>query len=304
MFDKKVLNIFSVFIGVFFLLSGFGKVIDTAGFSALISLYGLKYFMILSPLIVIAEILLGLLLILLIETKRTSFVSCLLLILFTASFAYAHFVNGIDDCGCFGTMQKSTLPPLYSFIRNLLLILFSFVIWIKYPREKSHIAKWKKYILILVMSVTVFTAGFTFTTPFPFKKQPPKHKFQDQPIRKTDLAKYLTTSADSTYLVFCFSYSCSHCWNSIENLRQYESSGAADRVVILASGKPSDKRFFMQNFKPGLNLKDLPADTLSKLINVFPTAFYIEHDSVKVIIETVLPSPVTFKKNYISPAKQ
>ena len=44
MFDKKILNIYSVIIGVLFIVSGLGKVVNTAGFSELISNYGLSYF--------------------------------------------------------------------------------------------------------------------------------------------------------------------------------------------------------------------------------------------------------------------
>ena len=49
MFDKKILNIYAIIVGIFFLISGIGKVIDTAGFSNLISQYGLGYLNWLSP---------------------------------------------------------------------------------------------------------------------------------------------------------------------------------------------------------------------------------------------------------------
>lgn len=105
MFEKRTLNIYSVIVGIFFLISGIGKVFSTAAFSDLIFQYGLGYMMILSPLIVVIEILLGLFLILLIKPRRYSFLSFILLVVFTAAFAYAHFRNGVDDCGCFGSMQ-------------------------------------------------------------------------------------------------------------------------------------------------------------------------------------------------------
>ena len=60
MFEKRILNIFSILVGALFIISGIGKVIDTAGFSNLILQYGLGYLMILSPIIVLFEILLGL----------------------------------------------------------------------------------------------------------------------------------------------------------------------------------------------------------------------------------------------------
>ena len=82
MFEKRILNIYSVIIGIFFIISGIAKVIDTAAFSNLIYQYGFGYLMILSPLIIIAEILLGLFLILLINPKRNSLFSFILLMIF------------------------------------------------------------------------------------------------------------------------------------------------------------------------------------------------------------------------------
>ena len=120
MFEKKILNIYAIVVGVFFIISGIGKVFNTAAFSGLILQYGLGYLMILAPLIVFAEILLGLFLVLLISPKRYSLISFILLIFFTIAFAYAHFYKGIDDCGCMGSLKHSTISPFFSFMRNFI----------------------------------------------------------------------------------------------------------------------------------------------------------------------------------------
>lgn len=298
MFEKRILNIFSVILGALFIISGIGKVIDSAGFSNLIYQYGLGYLMIASPLIVLIEILLGLYLILLINTRRCSMISFVLLIIFTISFAYGHFKNGINDCGCFGSVQHTNLPPIFSFIRNFILIAISLILWIKYPSEKIEIAKWKKYLIVFVMSISIFTAGFTFRTPYFLTSKNEIHKFQNQNIQNTELSKYIKTSADSTYLFFCFSYTCSYCWNSIENLRQYQKTNTVDRIVVFAIGEPKDKLIFDENFHPDFAIRDLPFQAMSKIAAVYPTAFYVVHDSVKVIIQSELPSPFVFKKTY------
>jgi uncharacterized membrane protein YphA (DoxX/SURF4 family) len=301
MFEKKTLNIYSIIIGVFFLISGAGKITDTAGFSNLIYQYGLGYFMILSPLIVLVEILLGLFLILLISPKRYSRISLVFLIIFTISFAYAHFKNGVNDCGCFGSIQETNLPPIFSFIRNFILMAMSLILWIKYPKEKTETAKWKKYLIVSVMSISIFTAGFTFQTPYFLRSKKEIHKFQNQNIKNTELSNYVSTSRDSSYLIFCFSYTCPYCWNSIENLRQYKKTNTVDRVVVFAIGKPKDKLIFEQNFHPDFTIKDLPKEAMNKLTTAYPTAFYVEHDTVKVIIQSELPSPFIFKKRYNLP---
>lgn len=301
MFEKRILNIFSVIIGALFIISGIGKVIDTAGFSILINQYGLGYLMILSPLIVLFEILLGLFLILLINPKRYSMISFVLLIIFTISFAYAHFKYGINDCGCFGTMQPSSIPFIFSFIRNIILIVMLLILWIKYPKEKMKIAKWKKYLIVSVMSISIFTAGLTFKMPYFLMSKKEIHEFQNQSIKNTELSRYIKTSPDSTYLFFCFSYTCSYCWNSIENLRQYQKTNTVDSVVVFAIGEPKDKLIFEQKFQPDFTIKDLSIQAMDKLTTAYPTAFYVEHDTIKVIIQSELPSPFVFKKTYNLP---
>ena len=138
MFEKKSLNIYSVIVGMLFIISGFGKAIDTAGFSNLINQYGLGYLMVLSPLIVVFEILLGILLVLLINPRFFAMISFWMLTVFTALFAFAHFKYGVNNCGCFGTLYTN-LPPVFSFIRNFILIGMSLIVWIKYPRYNSKV---------------------------------------------------------------------------------------------------------------------------------------------------------------------
>ena len=95
MFEKKFLNVYSIIVGSFFLISGIGKALNTALFSQLIYSYGFKYLMVFAPLIVLIEIVLGLALILLINPKRHSFFAFLFLIIFTVMFLYANLKNGV-----------------------------------------------------------------------------------------------------------------------------------------------------------------------------------------------------------------
>jgi uncharacterized membrane protein YphA (DoxX/SURF4 family) len=299
MLDKKALQIFSIITGLFFIISGVGKVVNTTAFSYLIHQYGLGYFMILSPVIILAEILIGLCLVLLINPRSNSLYALLLLIIFTLAFAYAHFKHGVNDCGCLGTLQPSNLPPVFSFLRNLLLIIMSIIVWMKYPKEKTDIVKWKKYLLIAAMGVSCFSAGYTFTLPPSFKKTDDKPKFENKVVKSTELDNYIKPSIDSSYLVFCFSYSCPHCWNSIENLRQFIKMKIADSVIVFALGEAKEKQFFYDNFKPDFKIRDLTHDKMIKLTTFYPTAFYIRHDTIKLELHGVLPSPITFKQFYL-----
>ncbi len=301
MFNKRVLNAFSIIIGIIFIVSGLGKVFNSVGFSNLIYRYGFEYFMILSPFIIIAEVLLGLFLILLINPKRYSMFSFLLLIIFTFFFAYAHFKNGVNDCGCFGTLQPANIPPFITFIRNFILLFMSFIVWIKYPKEeKDKMYAWKKYLVLAILCPAIFISGFTFQLPMFLTKNPGRQKYLNQNIMNTDLSKYIKTSPDKKYLLFYFTYTCPHCWNSIENLNQFEKSTTVDSVFAFAYGEKDDENFFIQNFHPNFSIRNLPLDELKKLVDVVPTAFYIEHDTIKIMLQSVLPSPITFTKYFLS----
>ena len=296
MFEKKILNTYCIITGLLFLISGAGKITDTTAFSNLISQYGLGYLMLFSPLIVVAEILIGISLTLLIRPRLFSMLGFILLTIFTLVFAYGHFVHGINDCGCFGTLKHTNIWPGLAFLRNLILMMMCLFVFLKYPKEEPKTHNWKKTLVNMVIYPALFIAGFSFTMPAYLKPAAARHPFQNQNIKNTALAKYIKTSPDSTYLLFFFSYTCPHCWNSIENLKQYKITKTVDSVMTFATGETSDKISFMYNFKPNFSIVDLPLKTISQYTDIFPTAFYIEHDTVKTIIQSVLPSPVTFKK--------
>jgi len=196
-------------------------------------------------------------------------------------------------------LQHTSISPLFTFTRNFILLAMSLTVAIKYPNGAVIVSKWKRLMTFYVVGIAAFIAGITFKIPA-FLNQtvsPPKFSYQDQNINNTPFAKYIKTSPDSTYLVFCFSYTCPHCLNSIENMRRYKGT-VVDRIVTLAAGPDSSRFSFIQNFKPEFDIKNLPADEMQKLTNLFPAAFYVKHDSIKAVIEGELPSYVVFKNQY------
>jgi len=176
----------------------------------------------------------------------------------------------------------------------------SLVVFVKYPAEKGEVLSWKKYLVQAIIYPAIFIAGLSFTTPDFLKSTAAKHKFEDKNVTNTALSNYIKTSPDSTYLVFCFSYTCPHCWNSIENLRQFIKTNAVDRVIAFSTGETNERNAFIKNFNPDFNITELPLKDISTLTEIFPTAFYIEQDTIKTVIQAVLPSPVTFKKSQLA----
>lgn len=299
-FDKKTLNVISVMIGLIFIVSGIGKAINVVGFTTLIGQYGLGLFAPLGPVIILFEIILGLSLVLLINPERDGIISFGMLTVFTTLFAYAHFVNGVNDCGCFGTMNTN-FPPSFSFLRNVLLMLMSFMVWWLYPTTKVTTSSWKKYVLVSTLIVFTFMTGFTTKTPLISKtinfigSETPELKMKDQNIKNTEFAKYVQTSKDSTYLVFCFSYTCSYCWNSIENLRSFIRSNVVDSVIIFTVGSDQERLIFEDKFKQDFPVTILSSAAMDEITTTYPTAFYVEHDTIKVVASGQLSSPFVFE---------
>ena len=157
-----------------------------------------------------------------------------------------------------------------------------------------------KYLkFFILMAVALFFAGNTYSLPSLFKKKTEQSKFKDQLIQNTELKRFIKTTPDKTYLVFCFSYSCPHCWNSIENLRQFISLNIADSVIVFGMGEKKDKDYFMKNFQPDFKINEISHDNMIKLTTIYPTAFYIRHDSIKVVLPGALQSPITFRKYFL-----
>lgn len=291
MSEKRNLLIFSGIIGFFFCVSGIGKCLDTAAFIQLLNQYGILYANILSPIIIVSEICLGLCLLFGIFPKYFAGIAAVLLGVFTSVFTFAYIRYGITDCGCFGAINIGE-PPLYIiYIRNGLLILVSAIIWYRFPKEISSIKKWKFIVISIVIAVTLFITGYTYKTGVKTNNTSPQNVYLYKHIRNTELSKYIRTSTDSTYMIFCFSYTCPHCSNSIQNFRDYKLHGMVDSVIAITSPNKKQQEIFNDFFKPDFTIIQLSKDKLSSIVQYFPTTFFIRNDTIVKVVQGELSSP-------------
>ncbi len=247
---------------------------------------------------VVVEIALGIALVLELNPRRDSLIAILFLISFTSAFAFAHFHNGINDCGCFGKLRPSSWGPTESFIQNIILLALCITIRLKYPKDevRKPIVMWKKGLILTLVLVGMFISGLTFSMPTALHDMTMKNKFQNQNIKNTELANYVKTQPGKTYMVFCFSYTCTHCWNSFENVRGFKKTGTVDSVIALAVGDDSSKIFFNQNFQPDFNIRTLSVDAFDKISTSYPVGFYIKNDTIKYVLDGEIPSSLTFRR--------
>lgn len=290
--NKTLLRLLTAGIGIFFLISGYSKIINTKAFMVLIYNYGLSPLASLGPIIAGLEVLLGCAMLLLVAPRRSAAISFFLLLFFTLAFAYGHFVHEVDDCGCFGDLDALKTPPLVSFIRNIILMAICVLIWRNYPDNRLRLVRWKGITLLVVGMLAFMVSGMTIVQPL-F----PQTTAVNTPVKESKLARYVNTSSDSVYLVFLFRYDCPHCWDASENVKRYKSAGLVDRIIALGTGSAEDRKIYEKQFSPEFEIRNTPFDTLLKITDALPTAFIIQHDSVKYVMKEPIHSPFTFNKD-------
>lgn len=286
-------------VGLVFIFSAFGKIDNASGFGELITSYGLPWFSILSPVIIIAEMAVGLCFVLHIKPRSTAVVSILMLSVFSLAYMYANLIHGIEDCGCFGSIETK-MPVWATYIRNVILLLLSVFTWGGYKSKTADGEKpsvWLVSLFAGVMALTIFFTGNSWRlSTFYVNKFESKHPLIGHVVAETPLNDYLQVSADSTYIVWVFSYGCSTCVNSMENIKHYQE-GLADRFVPISvtEDESGRKRKLLNiDFNP-INV----GNGLSGFIEVLPTLLYIEKGIIKYVIEGSVPNVYLFKSNYL-----
>lgn len=127
---KLLVHITRFLVGAMFIFSGFVKLVDPRGSqfkfeeyfseSVLNMEFLVPYALVFSIVLIIAEITLGILLLMGYKSKATVWSIFLLTILFLFLTWYSAFYNKVNDCGCFGDAIK--LTPWETFYKNVVLI--------------------------------------------------------------------------------------------------------------------------------------------------------------------------------------
>ena len=297
---NKIAVILSCIVGILFLFSGIGKCIDVFGFQQLIIQYGFAKLQWIAPFIVIAEIVVGVLLLLQIRNKAVVWCAFLMVVLFTVTFTYANYVNGVVDCGCFGRFKFFSESPALVYVRNgIILSILLFLAFVAKSNESGKMNLWKKIVFLAVIFPSVFISGMTYR-PFAFSIV--EHEYKKQPISVTGLDKFVSDTKGKSWVTF-ISPNCHHCWNSIENIKSYRDSNYFDEVDLYMLIEDTAK-INMDSLRIAFaeNFGDVKFNTVLKsdasFVNVVPTSFYIEHDSIIDVLEHEAPSLLTLKRFY------
>lgn len=291
---NKRLEIYSFIAGAVFLISGFAKAIDSALFVQTIASYGFGDLWFVAPIIIIAELYLGLTLILNLNQRLMAALSTIFITGLTCVFLYGWLFKDVTDCGCFGPMTFLSSSPWFSLLRNAILLYLSIDLWINTPREPISTNWVVTTTFLLVLCLGGYMCGYT--TPSKSNSGLGKLLSSNKaiPLSESKLSNLIETSPDSTYLVFAFSYQCPHCFNSMENLKQYEEKGAVDKVIGLTMRSKSGRAFFEKYFDPQFTIQEYRPDTLFEVTNKFPHYFYVRNDSIIMQSHEALPAALIF----------
>ena len=297
---KKRLELYSFIAGAVFLISGFAKAIDTSLFTQTIAEYGFSNLWFMAPIIIIAELYLGLALILNLNQRLMAAISTLFVAALTCVFLYGWLAQDVTDCGCFGPMTFLSSSPWISLLRNAILLYLCIDVWVNTPREPINNNLLINSTLILVLCLGAFMSGYSSekssdsgTASSLIDSNKPAVALSD-----SKLNEFITTSPDSTYLVFAFSYQCPHCFNSMENLKQYDEKGAVDKVIGLTMRSKSGSKFFNKYFNPQFTIQEYRPDSIFNLTHKFPQIYYVRNDSVIAQYSGSLPTAVIFMQTH------
>jgi uncharacterized membrane protein YphA (DoxX/SURF4 family) len=149
MFVKLLVHLSRLFVGAMFVFSGFVKLVDPIGseykfeeyFSeAVLNITFLEPFALqFSILLIIAEIMLGVMLLLGFKSKFTVWSLFVLSLIFLFLTLYSAVTNKVTDCGCFGDAIK--LTPWETFWKNVILIVLVILLLIRVKDIKEILPK-------------------------------------------------------------------------------------------------------------------------------------------------------------------
>ena len=165
---KYLVGFSRIFVGIFFIISGFIKLNDPIGFAFKLEEYfgptvlDLPFFtpyaLGISIFVVVLEVLLGVFLIIGYKPKFTVWSLLLMIIFFTFLTFYSAYFDKVKDCGCFGDAMK--MDPWESFGKDVILLGLILIIFFGVKYIKPFFGKFVTTIISLLAFIACL--GFAY----------------------------------------------------------------------------------------------------------------------------------------------
>ena len=280
----------AVLLGIVFIISGIGKIVDTGAFGHHIASFGLPvFFVFLAPAIPPFEIMLGIALLGSGSRGLAALIAFFSLILFTLLFFYGYLFGGVDGCQCFGVFQVTESPWLL-LVRNAILGVLA---WVAFRgTEKTRLfSRGQLAFLLLACALT----GVSVMTSFsPLMLNTPVRP--GQMVANTELKEMVTLEPDRKYLLFFFSTNCFICLNNLENAKAWHRSGLVDEVIGVTGSDEEALKAYVAKYEVPFRTKSIPLEEFVKVVQHMPMNFYVMNGQVRFVQRGQLMSPHTFVK--------
>lgn len=292
---KYLSYISTTILGLMFLFSAFAKAWDAEAFADMLLLYGPQWFSIGAPILIMVEAVLGMALVMRVQTRWTAIAADCFLVVVSATFAYGVFAKGIQDCGCFGIFSKMfTGKPWMTFVRNMLFVAISIPVIVDTNREVRHLYP-KTCLMIIVAAIACFICGLSMRKSYSLPKISDV-KSNDRSKVMDKLNEIYSFNPDSTYIVYLFSFNCPHCQNSFANVQQFQQFKVADKVIGIAVEDQEAQKRFYRIYKPEIDIITIPKQQMEQITNQLPIGMSIRENSIKKAEVGFITSPGLFLK--------
>ena len=290
---KHIARVSSVLLGLLFLVSAFLKAWDADTFAVTLREYGLHWFGVWAPMIIAIEAVLGLCLLMQIRLKWTALAADIFLVIVSAGFAYGVLAKGIEDCGCFGALDRyHSAKPWVSFVRNAVFMLLTVPVFLAEKKEEKHLTR-KLIVMVPVLAIIGFVSGLAMKKSFSLPRFGTEEGMNETEMMAKLQAEYPFRS-DSTYVVYLFSFTCPHCKNYYANVEQYQRLGLADKVLGIAVEDEEAQARFERIYQPQIEIITIPKSRMSAITPILPIAVYIGNDTIRDIEKGAVFSPGVF----------
>ncbi|WP_298264952.1 BT_3928 family protein [uncultured Lutibacter sp.] len=295
---KIVVQISRLIVAITFIFSGFVKLVDPLGSAYKFQEYFgadvlnleflIPYALPFSVFLILAEIMLGVFLLVGYLPKITVWSLLGMILIFLFLTWYSAYYNKVTDCGCFGDAVK--LSPWETFYKNVFLILLIILLVVKYeyikPFPSLNLAKWVSflsftaflyigyYVLIHlpIIDFRPYAVGKNIKEGMQFvgTELPPVHDFFLETNDGNDLTEEVL-SADNIMLIVAYNLSKSE-KSGLSKLKDLTDKAIENGFKVYALSASMNEEFLEIKNKYNLNFEMLFCDetTLKTIIRANP----------------------------------
>jgi len=305
---KILVQISRLLVAITFIFSGFVKLVDPLGstykfeeyfgYDVLNMEFLIPYTLPFAILLILAEIMLGVMLLVGFLPKLTSWSLLGIIIVFLFLTWYSAYFNKVTDCGCFGDAVK--LSSWGTFYKNIVLVLFIFLLVLKHefikPLFSLNFAKWSTFLsffvfLFIVYHVLVHLPIIDFR-PYAVGKnipegmkyvgdeEPPIHDFFLETVEGKDLTDQILMT-DNVLLVVAYDLNKSdrEGFLKVKKITD-EALKNGYLVYVLTSSMAEDYDIIRKEFNLNFELLFCDGTTLKTIIRANPGIITLKNGTV------------------------